>query len=304
VQRFAPGAAEAVVRLHREMVADAYAPAPYRLLQITAPKRRLIAAARVRDRVVHHAVHRVLAPRLDAGLCDHTYACLPGRGLHRALLAFVAGLRRRRYLLHLDVRAYFPSIDRAILIDLMARRVKDRRVLALLATIAGSGAGIYRAPGVAEFLGFAPDFPPPGCGLPIGNLTSQWWGNHYLSGLDHFVMRELRAPFYQRYMDDFVVMHDDAGRLGEIRQAIAGWLATERRLTLKDPQARVQRCDGEVLYLGHRLSRAGIRPRGEALRRFTRRVSELVVGGDAEQIERSVASYRGVLGLRRRSREC
>jgi len=145
-----------------------------------------------------------------------------------------------------------------------------------------------------------PGFPPDGCGLPIGNLTSQWWGNHYLAGLDHFVQRELRAPFYQRYMDDFALMGDDAGELEQRRDAIAAWLATERRLVLKDPAAPVRACAGEVLYLGQRLSPAGWRPRGETLRRFERRIRDLVARGDVESVERSVASYRSVLGLRRR----
>ena len=302
VRRFAPRAAEAIVRLARELGSGEYAPAPYRLLRITTPKRRLIAAASVGDRVVHHAVHRVLAPLLDPGLAAQTYACLPGRGLHRALLAFVAGLRRHRYLVHLDIRAYFPSVDRGILMEVMARRVKDGRALALLGTIAESGAGIYGAPGVPEFLGLAPGFPPAGCGLPIGNLTSQWWGNHYLAGLDHFVMRELKAPFYQRYMDDFVLMGDDAWALERQREAIARWLATERRLALKDPGAAVRGCADEALYLGQWVSRAGWWPRGETIRRFERRVRGLVAAGDVEAVERSVASYRGVLGLRRGAR--
>lgn len=302
VLRFSPGAAATLAALHREIVAGAYIPAPYRLLRITAPKRRLIAAAPVRDRVVHHAVHRVLAPRLDPGLCAQTYACLEGRGLHRALLAFVAGLRRHRFLLHLDVRRYFPSIDRAVLLEVMARKIKDQQVLALLATIADSGAGIYAAPGVAAFLGFEAGFPPPGCGLPIGNLTSQWWGNHYLAGLDHFVLRELRPGLYQRYMDDFVLMNDDRTALEQARVAIAGWLARERRLTLKDPAAPVRATNGEVLYLGHRVTRAGTRPQATTLQRFERRVCALVQRGDVETIERSVASYAGVLGLRRRRR--
>ncbi|MBK8265075.1 MAG: group II intron reverse transcriptase domain-containing protein [Nannocystis sp.] len=299
VQRFRPQAAEVIVRLTRDLVAGEYAPFPYRLLRITTPKRRLIAAAAVRDRVVHHAVHRVLAPLLDPGLSAQTYACLPGKGLHRALLAFIAGFRRYRWHVHLDIRAYFPSVDRGILLEVMARRVKDRRALALLGTIAESGAGIYEAPGVAEFLGLEPGFPPAGCGLPIGNLTSQWWGNHYLAGLDHFVMRELKAPFYQRYMDDFVLMGDDASALERQREAIARWLAAERRLTLKDPGAVVRGCAAEVLYLGQRVSRVGWRPRGETMRRFERRVRGLVAAGDVEAVERSVASYRGVLGLRR-----
>lgn len=301
VQRFAPDAAAELVDLRRELREGTYRPGPYRRLLLCEPKRRLIAAAPVRDRVVHHAVHRVLAPVLDRGLIDGTFACLPGRGSHRALLAFVAALRRRRFVLHLDIRRYFLSIDRAVLIDeVMARKIKDRRTLALLRTIADSGADLYRVPGVVDFLGLEDGFPPPGCGLPIGNLTSQWWGNHYLAGFDHFALRTLKVPYYQRYMDDFVLMTDSAAQLEEARLAIAAWLAQHRRLQLKDPHAPVRPCDATLTYLGQRVSRRGVAPKRAAWRRFTRRVADLVLRGDVEAVERSVASFRGVLGLRRR----
>ncbi len=176
-----------VPRLHRELAGGDYRCGDYRLMALREPKRRLIAAADVRDRVVHHAVHRLLAPLFDPGLIDTTFACLPGRGSHRAVLAFLAALRRYRYVLNLDVRHYFLSIDRRILLELMARRLREERLVELLRTIAESGAGLYRRRGVPEFLGRESGFPPEGCGLPIGNLSSQWWCYQYFSGFDHFL---------------------------------------------------------------------------------------------------------------------
>jgi hypothetical protein len=294
VRAFAPGAERAVWGLHRALSTSAYRHGPYKLLYLHEPKRRLIAAARIRDRIVHHAVHRALSPHLDRSLIDTTYACLPGRGSHRAVLRLVRELRRRRYLLMLDVRHYFLSIDRGILLDLMARRLKDRRLLELLRVIADSGEGIFREPGVAEFLGLDPDFPPPGCGLPIGNLTSQWWGNHYLSGLDHFVKRELKIPHYQRYLDDLTLLADSRSQLEEAREAIANWLGHERRLKLKHPNAAVRDTGGRVTYLGYRISRAGVRPSASMLKRMEQRIGEQVLDGDPETIEHALASYRGV----------
>jgi RNA-directed DNA polymerase len=295
VRHFELDADRHVLGLRRELLAGSYRPGEYRLVPIREPKHRLIAAAPVRDRVIHHGVHRVLAPLLDPGLVGSTYACLEGRGGHRAVLAFVAALRRHRYVVMLDVRHYFLSIDRAILMDLMARRIKDRRLLGLLRTIADSGDGLYRSCGVPEFLGLEPGFPPWGCGLPIGNLTSQWWGNHYLSGLDHFATRELRLPRYQRYMDDLALFSDSRAALEEARGEIGAWLGRERRLRLKHPQARVRSTRGRFTYLGYRVARAGVEPTREALRRMQRRVSELVLRGDAVSVRRSLASYRGVL---------
>ncbi|MCP4378323.1 MAG: RNA-dependent DNA polymerase, partial [bacterium] len=104
--RFEQDADRQVVRLHRGLTSECYRPGDYRLFPIWEPKRRLIAAAAVRDRVVHHALHRVLAPLLDPNLIHTTYACLPNRGSHRALLAYLAALRRYRCVLMLDIRHY------------------------------------------------------------------------------------------------------------------------------------------------------------------------------------------------------
>ncbi|MEM7253289.1 MAG: hypothetical protein AAF493_17880 [Pseudomonadota bacterium] len=174
VRRFEWDADAEVIRLHRDLIGGEYSPNAYRVMFLNAPKRRVIAAAPVADRVVHHAVHRVLAPALDNRLVDTTFACLPERGSHRAILAFQRALRRHRYVLLLDIRHYFPSIDPDILGDVMAKMIKDRRTLRLLNVIAASGTSLYRDPTVRAFAGMANGEPPLGVGLPIGNLTSQW----------------------------------------------------------------------------------------------------------------------------------
>lgn len=297
VASFEQRAAREVLALERELRAGAYRPGAFRLLPLFEPKHRLVAAAPVRDRVVHHAIHRVLAPRLDPRLIDATYACLPGRGSHRAALAFVAGLRRYRFVLLLDVRHYFLSIDRAILLDVMAALIKDRPLLELLRVVADSGRGLYRSPGVPEFLGLAPGFPPESAGLPIGNLTSQWWGNHYLSGLDHFVKRERKIPHYQRYMDDMALFSDDRGELAAAREAITEWLGVNRKLRLKHPYAEPKDGGARFTYLGFRVSRRGIGPTRSALARMQQRIREQILRGHPESVQRTIASYRGVLGM-------
>ena len=281
--------------MHRTLVEERYRPGPYRTMAIHEPKRRLIAASPVRDRIVHHAIYRVLSPLLDRSLIDTTFACLPDRGSHRAVLAFQKAMRRHRFVLTLDIRHYFLSIDQSILMQLMRRRIKDERLLRLMEVIATSGSDLYRAPAVRTFLDLADGFPPPGCGLPIGNLTSQWWANHYLSGLDHFVKRSLKIEGYQRYMDDFTLFADSRAKLEHARLAVIGWLRDERRLRLKRPHVAVRAASRTVDYLGYRVSRCCVKPRREVLQRMERRVSELVRIGDRRKIERSIASYRGVI---------
>ena len=177
----------------------------------------------------------------------------------------------------------------------MARRIKDRRLLALLGRIADSGAGLYRVPGVPELLGLEPGFPPARCGLPLGNLTSQWWGGHYLSGLDHFVKRELRVPHYQRYLDDLTLAGDCRSQLVEARAAVAAWLQRERRLELKHPNAPVRPASRRFTYLGYVVSRAGAEATPRVLRRMRKRVAVLVRSASHETIERSMASWLGVV---------
>ncbi len=297
VLAFEPEADREVIRLHYALERGAYRPGSYRLMLVREPKVRLIAAAPVRDRVVHHAIYRVLAPRLDRRLIDHTYACLPGRGSHRAALRFLRALREHRFALLLDIRHYFLSIDQRILLDVMERYIKDQRLLALLGIIARSGEGLYRRPEVAKTLGLPRGFPPAGCGLPIGNLTSQWWGNHYLSGLDHYVKRELKIPHYQRYLDDFTLFADERSTLEDARRSVIAWLAEERHLRLKHPGAPVRPTTGRFTYLGLRVSRGGMDPRRETLARMRRRVGHLAQTGQIEKLRRSLASYRGLVGL-------
>lgn len=248
-----------VLRLARALRAETWSPGPVRVLRITDPKRRVVAAAPVGDRVVHHALYRVLAPRLDRSFVAHTYACVPGRGSHRAVLRFQASLRRWRHALHLDVARYFYNIDRELLRRLVCERLREEPARRLVAAILDGAGDLYRRPDVVEFLGR--DGPAPvGKGLPIGNLTSQWWANHYLSGLDHFATRELRVEGYQRYMDDITFFGNDVEGLVEARDAVARWLAEQRGLFLKAPVAWPFRTDRWHAYLGYRTGRPGVAP--------------------------------------------
>ena len=127
---------------------------------------------------------------------------------------------------------------------------------------------------------------PPERGLPIGNLTSQWWGNLYLDGLDHFVTRTLRPGAYQRYMDDIVVLGDE-GPLLEARERIAAWLAEHRGLWLKDPGALPRSTFRPLLYLGHRVTREDIALGPKARQRLAARIRRHV-----RHPERAAAAVR------------
>lgn len=277
-----------VLRLARELREGRWEPGGYRLIRVTDPKRRLVAAAPVRDRVAHHALHRVLAPLFNRGFIEHSYACLPGRGSQRAVLAFLGRLREFRYVLQLDVRRYFYSVDRAVLGGLLLPRCREAALRALLQRLLDSGGELYRPAWVAAWLGWEQPG-VPGKGLPIGNLTSQWWGNLYLDGLDHFCCRALRLPAYQRYMDDITLFGDDPRALRAAREAIAAWLRDERRLELKDPAAEPMRADRRFGYLGYELTRAGLRLGRKARVRMRQALGALP---PPERLAAALAAYR------------
>lgn len=283
-----------VLRLHRELATGAWAPRRLRILRINDPKRRIVAAAHVRDRVVHHAIHRVLAPRLNRRLIHHTYACLPGRGSHRAVLAFQRAMRKHRFVLQLDIRRYFYSIDRERLRAWLWHRLPEEELRGLLGRVLAHGSGLYRRPAVAGWLGW--DGPNPrGRGLPIGNLTSQWWGNLVLDELDHRVCRHLRLGHYQRYMDDFTLFGQDRSALVGAREDLSRWLAVQRGLKLKDPAAMPQSTHRPAVYLGHRITRESIRLGPKARGRLPGNL-----GGAADDPERAravAAAWKAAAGF-------
>ena len=288
VATFALEADRHVHALAAELAGQRYRPGAYRLLRISDPKRRIIAAAPVRDRVVHHAIHRQIAPWWNRSFVDHSYGCLPGRGSHRAILRFREGLRRFRYVMQLDIAAYFYSIDRTILRGLLYRRLPEPSLRGLLASVLESGANLYRSPWVVDWLGWS-EPAEPGRGLPIGNLTSQWWGNVYLDAMDHLAMRELKLGGYQRYVDDVAYFGDDRDALIAVRDRLAEWLRVERRLRLKDPSARPRRADRIHDYLGYRVSRRGVELGPKARQRIYARLGRRV--GEPARLRAAIGAY-------------
>jgi hypothetical protein len=227
-----------------------YRPGPYSSFYIHEPKRRLISAAPFRDRVVHHALCNVIEPIFERGFIHDSYANRAGKGNHRALDRAQFFARRFRYALPCDVCQFFPSVDHALLRRVLAGKLRDPDVMWLVDRILESGAGVlseeYR---MAWFPGddlFAVHRPR---GLPIGNLTSQFWANCTLNPFDHFVKRELRCKGYLRYVDDLLLFGDDKAQLWDWKQAVIERLA-RLRLTIHQAQAQVRPVTEGLPFLG------------------------------------------------------
>ncbi|MBI4878644.1 MAG: group II intron reverse transcriptase domain-containing protein [Planctomycetes bacterium] len=273
VARFELDAESRLLDLRRLLLSGEWRPGRYRTHVLREPKKRLIAAAPFADRVVHHAIHRVIEPPLTRRFLPGTFACRPGFGTHRGVLAFRGGLLRHRFVARLDIRRYFLEVDHRVLLAVLGRTIRDRRMMELLARILSSGAALYSDPRVLDALGVGAVYrPSPAKGLPIGNLTSQLFANLYLDGLDHFVKRERKVAGYCRYMDDVVLFGDRKGELRDHLDACVDWLTRERRLEAH--RLVVTRTEGEHRFLGHVVSRAGIRPRARTVKRLVRRARE------------------------------
>ncbi len=290
---------EVVVDLSARLATGRWWPAGFEIVRVRDPKPRAIARAPIEDRVVHSAMVASLEPMLYRGLRPEAFACRPGFGTHRAVLRLLELMRRHRFVLHLDIRAYFPSIDRTILRGLITRRVRDDAFMEVVDRVLDSGSALYSDPELRTFAGLTDQWPPPGRGLPIGACTSQVFAAHtYLEALDHIVKRELKVPGYLRYVDDMFLFGDTRAELRHWRAAVAVWLDRERGLILKRPEARVLSCHGHLDALGHCIRRDGLEPRTRALSRMQARARAAVhrVPGREPHVDigRSVAATAGL----------
>jgi hypothetical protein len=284
VTRFLNQADEELPRLREELESSKYIPRPYRYFRICDPKPRTISCADFRDRVVHHAVCDVIGPLIEWRFIFDSWACRKGKGTHRATARAQQLARRFPHFLKLDVASFFDSVDHEILLALLARQFREPRLLTLLATI-------VRTPLAGA---------PPGKGLPIGNLTSQWFANLYLDGADHLVKETLCVPGYVRYMDDMVLFADSKAVLWAAHDALAAFLADERRLSLKAAATRLAPCTEGVPFLGLRIFPGTWRLQRQRFLRTRRRMrgkERMFLEGrlSAEQLARSATAAQGIL---------
>jgi len=268
--------------LREGLAGGTYVPTPYRYFKVYDPKERTISVAPFRDRVVHHALVAVLEPIFEPVFIYHSYATRKGKGTHRAIRKAQHFLKRNFYYLKMDVEKYFERIDHSVLLSLVARKIKDKKILNLVEgivknndTSSGSNSGK---------------------GLPIGNLTSQFFANIYLDPLDHFVKDELGLPGYLRYMDDMVCFSNSRESLRGLLEEVRSFLLERLKLRL-NPKSTFSNCRLNGLpFLGFRVFPNLIRVKKENIKRIGKRLQarreELKQGLITE--ERFVMSVRSM----------
>ncbi|MBC8524539.1 MAG: RNA-dependent DNA polymerase [Chlorobium phaeobacteroides] len=262
-----------LVALQQELSSKTYQPGPYREFTIIEPKQRMISAAPYRDRVVHHALCLVIEPIFEKTFIFDSYANRKNKGTHKAILRYQEFSREYKYVLKCDIKKYFPSIDLTILKVLIRRKIKCQDTLWLIDLILDNS-----NPQEAVLAYFPGDdlLTPLNCrkGLPIGNLTSQFFANIYLNGLDHFVKQQLGRRGYVRYVDDFVVFGDDKGELWADHKAVGCYLES-LRLKLHPHKSMVYPVEKGVTFLGHKVFPDFRLLRKENVIRFRRRLKRM-----------------------------
>ena len=236
--------------LECELRDGGYQPGGYRSFVIQSPKSRVISAAPFRDRVVHHALMNIIAPLFERQFIYDSYANRVGKGTHRALDRCTYYLRRNKYVIHCDVRQFFPSIDHHIMQSILARTIADQDVLGLIAKILSNGVQIDQESQTLDYFPGDDLFSPLRArGLPIGNLTSQHWANVYLNELDQYVKRRLKCRAYLRYVDDLLLFANRKEQLHIWRAEIIPFLKG-LRLRLHEKRAQPRPVQTGVSFLG------------------------------------------------------
>jgi RNA-directed DNA polymerase len=291
-----------LLRLEHELQSETWRPGGYVSFYVTDPKRRKISAAPFRDRVVHHALINIIGPVYERQFIHDSYANQVGKGTHRAMDRCTQFLRGHRYVLKGDIAQFFPSVDHAVLRDILARPLRDPAALRLIDLILDSGDGILASEytphwfpqdfinGQGSLLAIARQR-----GLPIGNLTSQFWANVLLNELDQYVKRELKCQAYIRYVDDFLLFHNDKAQLQIWQTQIAAFL-DRLRLQLHPRKSVVFPTRLGVEFLGFRHFANHRRLRPTNARRFHRKLERLAAAYNAgdlplEKVNQSVQSW-------------
>lgn len=243
--------------LHHELREKTWEPGAYHTFYIYSPKHRMISAAPFRDRVVHHALINVIGPLMERSMIFDSYANRKGKGTHKAIRRYQQYLRQYRHVLKCDIRKFFPSVDHIILKSLLDRKVVCSGTRWLINTVIDNSnpqdSPLDYFPGDNLLTPLERKK-----GLPIGNLTSQFFANYYLNALDHFVKETLHCKGYVRYVDDFTLFSDSKGELWHWKELVGGYLEGMRlklnsQSTAVYPSIEGRPFLGQIVFPYHRL---------------------------------------------------
>ncbi|MBS3114542.1 group II intron reverse transcriptase domain-containing protein [Candidatus Woesearchaeota archaeon] len=226
-----------------ELLLHSYNPKPLKTFIVRDPKTRKISKSDFRDRVVHHALCNIIEPIFEKSFIHDTYANRLGKGTLKAVLRFDNFKRkvsknntRTCYVLKADIKHYFEAIGHNILLRIVQNKINDSRVFWLIKIILGN----YK-------------LEESGKGMPLGNLTSQFFANVYLNELDYFVKYKLKAKYYMRYVDDFAILHNDYPILGRFKEQINEYLIKNLKIELHPDKTKIMQLKNGINLLGYKI---------------------------------------------------
>lgn len=237
-----------LLNLKEEFIFEKYKPTEYRYFILKEPKQREVSVATFKDRVVHHSIVNILEPIFEKTFIFDSYANRKNKGLLKGIKRLQKMIvSNEEYYLKADIKKFFDNIDYKIMLKLIERKIKDKKILKLIEVILKND--ILKTKG-----------------LPIGNLTSQFFANIYLTGLDHFIKEKLKVKKYVRYMDDFVIVDSDVKNLKKLKNEIGNYLKNNLELELKKEATYINKVDNGISFCGVRVFKNLIRVRRESLK--------------------------------------
>lgn len=278
-----------IFQLRRDLRDKTYKHGPYYGFWIHDPKRRRIHKATVRDRVLHHAIFRIINPVFEPTFIPTSFSCRVGKGTHKGVESVRDMLRaeskngaKQCWVLKCDIRKFFDSVDHSVLLGVLKRRVGDVDAFGLLKKIVES----YST--------------TEGKGIPIGNLTSQMFANIYMGEFDHFVKHSLRVKRYARYTDDFVAVSTDKKYLENLLPPMRDFLKERLKLELHPQKVTIRKYRQGADFLGYVVLPHNIAVRTRTKKRMFRKMAERVAAYQSGTIskaamEGALSSYLGVL---------
>lgn len=260
--------------LAREMADGTYVQGEPSEFYVLDPKRRLISALPFRDRVAQQALCLVIAPIFDRALLPRSFACRPGKGTHAGAIALQRDLRHLGcrgpvYFLKTDCKAYFASIERSVLWQLIEAKISCRATLRLIEAM----------------------IPRTGIGLPIGSLTSQIFANQYAGELDRHLQQTIGEDYWFRYMDDVVVLGDNLAHLRRVKVSIEEF--SRERLFLRFSKWSTWPASRGVNFLGYRIWSTHKLLRRDSVVRARRKIAGFRAAGDVVSLNKFLAAWLG-----------
>lgn len=239
VQEFQIRLMDNILELHRDLKNQTYEHGGYKAFKINDPKPRNIHKAGVRDRLLHHAIYKILYPFFDRTFTSDSFSCRNNKGTHKALNRFRSfaykvsqNNTKTCWILKCDIRKFFENINHDILLDILKKYISDENIIRLLEKVIRSFSS------------------KPDTGLPLGNLTSQLLVNIYMNEFDQFMKHKLKIKHYIRYADDFVILLENRNWLENQIQPISNFLSDRLKLELHADKVFIKTLASGVDFLG------------------------------------------------------